>query len=236
MRIDAHQHFWRYDPAEYPWISEEMSVLRRDWLPADLEPELRARGIDGCVAVQARHGLEETRFLLELADEHSFIRAVVGWIDLCADDVEARLAEVAHPKLKGVRHIVQDEPDDRFLLDGAFGRGVEIAAGELEPWGSQIRALARHPHVACKLSGMVTEAAWNRWSADDFRPYLDTVFEAFGEDRLLYGSDWPVCLLAAPDYSMVHGLIDGWSQTLDPGAREKIFGLNATRVYGISQP
>lgn len=276
MRIDAHQHFWTFDPAEHGWITDAMPELRRDFRPGDLGPLLRRQGLDGCIAVQARQSLEETRWLLALARRHSFIRGVVGWADLRSPGVDADLESLAaDPRLRGIRHLVQDEPDDAFLLREDFRRGVGrlrrfglvydilihprhlpaairfadalpeqpfvldhlakpwVKDRVLEPWRAEIRELARRPHVAVKLSGLVTEAAWKRWSPADFDPYLDAALEAFGEDRLLFGSDWPVCLLSA-SYEQVHDLVASWAATrLSAAARARLFGGNAVRIYGI---
>jgi L-fuconolactonase len=276
MKIDSHQHFWRYRPETHGWIDERMGVLKRDYLPEDLAPLLRAQGFDGCVAVQAAQTLDETHFLLDLSDHHAFIRAVVGWVDLRSPDVEWQLADLArHPRFKGVRHIVQSEPDDRFLVREDVLRGLavlepfglaydiliyarqlpaaielarrlprqrfvldhiakpEIAAGRVSPWKEQVRELAASPNASCKLSGMVTEAAWKGWTAADFRPYLDVVFEAFGPDRLMIGSDWPVCLLAG-DYGTVMGLVEDYMAGRPAAEREKVLGGNAARFYRIS--
>lgn len=275
MRLDAHQHFWRYSPAEYGWIDARMGRIARDFLPADLQPELARAGFDGCLAVQARTSLAETRFLLELARAHPFVRGVVGWIDFTAPDVARLLAELAPEKaLVGLRHIVQAEPDD-FLLRPDFQRGITALAGtglvydvlvyprQLEavrrfvaafpgqafvldhlakpdiahavrdPWERQFRALGAFPNLACKLSGLVTEATWNAWKPADFRFYLDVALETFGEERLLFGSDWPVCLLAAHDWQAVHDLLLEWASVLSPAARAKLFGANAARLYRI---
>ncbi len=276
MRIDAHQHFWQYDPAEYAWISGGMTGLKRDFLPPDLKPLLDAAGFSGCVAVQARQSLEETRWLLDLARRYDYVRGVVGWVDLCAPDVERQLeAFAASPRFAGVRHIVQDEPDDRFLLRADFRRGIAalarfylaydvliyprqlpaaiefvrqfpnqrfvldhiakppIADGVLEPWATQVRALARHANVCCKLSGMVTEARWKQWEADDFRSYLDVIFEAFGPERLMIGSDWPVCTLSA-DYDAVMQLVTNFIAALSPAEQDAILGGNCARFYRLS--
>lgn len=276
MRVDAHQHFWIYEPVEYAWMTDDMSVLRRDRLPADLHERLTSRSLDACVAVQARQSLAETRWLLDLASESSFIRGVVGWVDLRAADVEDQLTRVAHPRLRGIRHVVQDEPDDEFLLRDDFARGVDVLAGHgltydiliyprqlpaalrfcerfpaqplvldhmakpdirsgaLEPWAAAIREMAQFDHVYCKMSGLVTEADWKNWRPDDFVPYLDVAYEAFGEDRVMFGSDWPVCELAA-DYASVHDLLERWASQLSATATEKLFGGNATRFYGLSE-
>jgi L-fuconolactonase len=276
VRVDAHQHFWRYSAREYGWIEARMGRIRRDFLPADLAPELGRAGLDGCVAVQARASEAETEFLLGLARAHPFVRGVVGWIDLQAGDVEAALARwAADPLLRGLRHGVQDEPDPDFLERPAFLRGVgalarhglaydllihprhlaaarrfvarfpalgivldhlakpAIARGEREPWESGFRALAELPNVSCKLSGLVTEARWNAWRPGDFRAYLDAALEVFGAERLLFGSDWPVCLLAAPSYRAVVELVLAWAEELAPAARAQLFGLNAARIYRL---
>lgn len=274
MKIDSHQHFWSYDPAQYPWIPPG-SALHRSWLPPDLAPLLAAAGLDGCVAVQARQTLEESRWLLELAEHHSIIKGVVGWVDLRSPTVARELAELArHPKFRGVRHVVQDEPDVNFMLGADFLRGIgelrahrltydiliypqqlpaaielarrfpeqpfvldhiakpHIKDGTLEPWRAQIRGLAKAQNVLCKVSGMVTEADHAAWKPSDFVPYLDVVFDAFGEDRLMYGSDWPVCLFAA-NYERMFGLIENYTRPLSAAARAKFFGENAARFYGL---
>lgn len=274
MKIDSHQHFWRYNPARDTWITDAMAVLRRDFLPEHLEPELAASQIDASIAVQADPSEEETLFLLELATRHEFIHGVVGWLDLSSATVEQRLESFArHRKLCGFRHIVQAEPDDRFMLRPAFLHGISrlkefgftydiliyprqlpaavelvskfpdqlfvidhlakphIRENRTTGWDREMRGLAAHSNVYCKVSGLVTEADWNGWAADDFRPYLDLVFEAFGVDRLMFGSDWPVCLLAA-EYGEVADVITGYTQQLPQSDRQKIFGLNAARFYG----
>ena len=275
MKIDAHQHFWRYHPVEHAWIGDDMAGLKRDYLPEDLQPELRAAGFDGCVAVQASGSEAETRFLLDLAERHPFVRGVVGWVDLRAEDAADRLAHFArNPLLRGIRHPVQDEPDDRFMLRSDFRRGLgylkqfdlcydllihprhlpvaaELVSGfpdqpfvldhlakpfireqRMDPWQSEIRALAAFPSVSCKLSGLVTEAAWGQWQPADFRPYLDTALEAFGPDRLLIGSDWPVCRLSA-SYGETMGLVTDYLRALSETERAKVLGENAARVYRI---
>jgi L-fuconolactonase len=274
-RIDAHQHFWKYDPAEFGWIDDSMAALRRDFLPGDLEPLLKANGFDGCVAVQARQSLEETHFLLDLADAHPFIVGVVGWVDLQAKDIRDRLASVADRKrLVGVRHIVQGEPDDRFLLRPEFCRGIEalaelglaydiliyprhlpvaaefvarfpgqrfvldhlakpeIRGGEIEAWKRDLHRLASFPNVLCKLSGLVTEAEWQAWTAQGLRPYLDVAFEAFGAERLMIGSDWPVCTVAA-SYERTMGLVKDYLKDRPAGVQAAVLGGNAQRFWNL---
>ena len=272
MHLDAHQHFWRYDPVQYPWIPRQ-SALARDWLPRDLTSLQQPLGLDGSIAVQARQSLAESDWLLGLADADEGIHGVVGWVDLQAESVEQDLARLArHPKFVGVRHVVQDEPDDRFLLRPAFLRGVKllptygltydiliypkqlpaaiefvrqfpeqpfvldhiakplIRDGILAPWDEQIRQLAQFPNVMCKLSGMVTEADHQGWTADDFRRYLDVVVEAFTPQRLMWGSDWPVCLLAA-SYEQVWSLVTDYTSEWSQTDRAALFGSNAARFY-----
>jgi L-fuconolactonase len=273
QRIDAHQHFWKYSAAEYPWIPHG-SPLQRDCLPKDLAKEQAKVGLHGSIAVQARQTLEETRWLLELSDESPLLRGVVGWVDLRSDYVEEQLAEfVRHPKFVGVRHVVQDEPNE-FMLQPDFLGGIEalrefgltydiliyprqlpaaiqlvktfpeqpfvldhiakpdIKTGTISTWREQIRELAEAPNLLCKVSGMVTEADHRAWKPDDFRPYLDLIFETFGPDRLMFGSDWPVCLLAA-NYEQTFALVDEYTRSLPPAAREALFGGNAARFYGV---
>jgi L-fuconolactonase len=275
MRIDSHQHFWRYSAAEYPWIDETMLPLRRDYLPDDLRPEMARARIHACIAVQARQTLEETRWLLDLADGNPFIAGVVGWVDLQADDVLEQLGMLSsHRKLVGVRHIVQSEPDDRFLLRAAFCRGVsaladldltydiliyprhlpvaadfvarfdrqrfildhlakpEIRAGEIRQWEHGVRRLAELPNVFCKVSGLVTEADWHRWTPDQLRPYVDVVFDCFGADRLMAGSDWPVCTLAA-DYGRTLSVVEEHVSRRPAAERVAVMGGTAERVWKL---
>lgn len=276
-RIDAHQHFWRYDAAKYPWIGDGMDALRRDRLPQDLRPLLDARGIDACIAVQARAGEAENAFLLQLAETHDWIAAVVGWVDLFAGDAAERIAHWrAHPKLAGIRHLLQDDPDPAATLaDPRFGRGIaalqaqrlvfdilvrgpaQLAAvpafaarhdghwlvldhlgkpaiggdGEAE-WRRALRLLAAEPHVLCKLSGLVTEVATPRIDADAIHRHLDAALEAFGPGRLMFGSDWPVCLLRA-GYAQVAALVGDWATRLSPDERAQLWGGTAARCYGL---
>ncbi len=252
-----------------------MAVLKRDFLPQDLSQELKASGMDGCVAVQADQSEKETLFLLELAEKNEIIRGVVGWVDLSAPNVAERLEFFSnYDQLCGFRHIVQAEPDDRFMLREPFLRGIEhlgefgftydiliythqfpaaielagklpdqpfvldhlgkppIKAKQFQPWAQHIKALASNRNVYCKVSGMVTEADWQHWQADDFKPYLDLLFQTFGVERLMFGSDWPVCLLAG-GYSRVVELVANYTQKLTALEQKKIFGLNAMRFYGL---
>jgi L-fuconolactonase len=272
MRLDSHQHFWNYNAEQYPWIQSSWPI-KRTFLPDDLAPLLAQAGLDGCIAVQARQTLEESRWLLELADQSAIIKGVVGWVDLRSDKVEEQLAQFAsHPKFVGVRHVVQDEPDDDFMVRPDFLRGISklkqfnlpydiliypkqlpaaiklvqqfpeqpfvldhiakphIKDGTISPWREQILELAKTPNLLCKVSGMVTEAKWQGWRYDHFVPYLDVVSEAFGVDRLMYGSDWPVCLLAG-SYPQVHSLTRRYFASQSEVAKAKIFGGNATRFY-----
>ena len=275
MKLDSHQHFWRYDATQYPWIPAG-SPLQRDWLPADLAALQAPLGFGGSIAVQARQSLAESHWLLGLADADPRILGVVGWVVLQSVSVEESLATLAaHPKFVGVRHVVQDEADDRFMLRPAFLRGLSrlrahgltydllvyprqlpaaievvrqfpdqpfvldhvakplIRDGIVTPWREQIRELARFPNVCCKVSGMVTEADHRAWKPDQFHPYLDVVLEAFGPGRLLFGSDWPVCLLAA-SYAEVLELATGalvaragWNAA----EQDAFFQGNARRFY-----
>lgn len=275
MTIDAHQHFWHYHPVKDAWITEEMKVIQRDFLPQDLQPVLQENGIDGCIAVQADQSEEETTFLLELAAKHAFIRGVVGWIDLRAANLEERLAHFSQFKtLKGFRHIVQGEPDPAFLLREDFCKGIQalkkydltydilvypvqlpavagfvqrfpehrlvidhlakpdFKTGDISTWEKQMRTIAQHQQVHCKLSGMVTEADWQHWEPAHFAPFLDVALEAFGADRLLFGSDWPVCQVAG-SYAQVKEIVTDYISRLSATEQAKIMGGNAVRFYNL---
>ena len=274
-RLDAHQHFWRYSPKTHGWINDAMAVLKKDFLPEDLLPHLKKRGYDGCVAVQAEQNVKETGWLLDLADQHPFIKGVVGWVDLLAADVATTLAPLAkRKKLRGIRHVVQGEPDD-FMRRPDFQRGIaalaplkltydilvyhrqlpaalalvekfprqpfvidhlakpDIKHALRDPWTSDMRALAKHPHVFCKVSGMVTEADWKHWTPAQLKPYLDVVFEAFGPERLMIGSDWPVCTVAA-DYDRTMSVVEEYVAKLPARAQEAVLGGTAAKFYGLT--
>ncbi|MEQ8847692.1 amidohydrolase family protein [Botrimarina sp.] len=275
MIVDAHHHFWDYSPDEYGWIDpESMGGIARNFAPGDLRAVLDAAGVDAAVSVQARQTVDETKWLLSLADDAPWIAGVVGWAPLAAADARERLAELAHPKLCGVRHVVQDEPDDRFLLREDFNRGVAalldfelvydllvferhlgvaaefvdrhpsqpfvldhlakppINSGELQGWRRGLGELAQRPNVYAKLSGLVTEADWTRWRREDLLPCLDAALESFGPDRLMFGSDWPVCLLAS-GYEDWKRIIDDWAAPLSPSERSRLMGGVACEVYGL---
>lgn len=277
MRIDAHQHFWKYDAGEYVWIDDSMRALRRDFLPPESAREMAGVGFDGCVAVQARQTLEETRWLLALADAHPSIVGVVGWIDLQggAGRVFAQLQSFAgHPRLVGLRHIAQSEPDDRFLVRPQVVEGVGVLAdlglafdiliyrrhlpvaadlverlpkqrfvldhlakpdvrgAEIDEWARDIRRLAAHGNVFAKLSGLVTEADWTGWTPADIRPYLDVAFDAFGWQRLMIGSDWPVCTVAA-DYARTMRIVLDYVSSRPSHEQDAILGGNAHRFWNL---
>jgi L-fuconolactonase len=273
MKIDAHVHFWRYDPEEYGWIDQSMAALQRDFLPAGLKSAMDRAGVEACVAVQARQSIEETRWLLDLADAHPFIAGVVGWVDLQSDEAGAQIEPFGrNPRLVGLRHIVQSEPDDRFLLRPAFCRGIamledldlaydiliypkhlavaaefvarfkrqrfvidhlakpDVRSGEFREWSKGLRRLAAFPNVYCKLSGLVTEADWGRWTAGQLRPYLDAAFECFGAHRLMAGSDWPVCTVAA-DYGRTWAIVNDYLRDRPSEERDAVLGGSAQRFW-----
>lgn len=277
MTIDSHQHFWYFDPERHSWIDDSMALLKRNFLPFDLRPLLAGQGIDGCIAVQADQTEDETTFLLDLAASYDFIKGVVGWIDLRAENIEARLEYFSQfERLCGFRHIVQGESDVNFLLRSSFRRGIAllenhqftydllvfphqlgavlefvrafprqmfvidhlakpyIRDGFFDGWATLMRAIAQHENVWCKVSGMVTEADWSGWRYSNFVPYLDLVFESFGPSRILYGSDWPVCLLGG-SYQDVKGIIDRYISQLSVAERQGIWGDNAVAFYGLGE-
>jgi L-fuconolactonase len=275
LRIDAHQHFWRFQRHEYGWIDDSMAGLQRDFLPADLQRDMTRAGFTASVAVQARQTLDETHSLLALADAYPFIAGVVGWVDLQAPDARAQIEQFRrHPKFVGVRHIVQGEADDRFLLRPEFGRGLSLLAefdlaydlliysrhlavatelaarfpaqrfvldhlakpdvrrGEMRSWEAELRRLAACSNVWCKLSGLVTEADWGAWTPAQLRPYLDVAFECFGPARLMIGSDWPVCTLAA-DYARAMAVVVEYVGDRPASERDGVLGGNARRFWNL---
>ena len=275
MRIDSHQHFWKYHPVKEAWITDDMKIIQRDFLPADLLPLLQENNIDGCVAVQADQSEAETNFLLQLADNNKCIKGVVGWVDLQSANLEERLEHFSqYKKLKGFRHIVQSEPQDDFLLGDNFCTGIkklskynftydilifpkhlpyatefvqrfpqqafvldhlakpDLKKADFVEWEKGIRALAAYPNVSCKVSGMVTEADWKNWKSDDFTYCLDTITEAFGINRLMFGSDWPVCLLAA-SYQETWNIAHRYFMQFSINEQEKLWGKNAINFYHL---
>ncbi|MEK9603486.1 MAG: amidohydrolase family protein [Flavobacteriaceae bacterium] len=274
MRIDSHQHFWKFDPVRDAWIDDSMKEIARDFLPKDLEPLLSANKIDGCVAVQADQSEIETEFLLDLARKNPIIKGVVGWVDLCADNLNQRLSVYSkNPLLKGVRHIVQAEKEG-FMLKDSFLRGIDqlknfdltydiliyphqleeaiglveknpeqpfvvdhlakpyIKDKKINEWAHHIKKLGTNTNVYCKLSGMLTESDWNHWKASDFDNYLKVVIEAFGSDRLMFGSDWPVCLLAG-SYQHSLRIVEDFIGKLSIDDQNKIMGENAINFYNL---
>ncbi len=274
--IDSHQHFWQVGRFDYPWMIPEIAVLCQDYLPPALEPILKRCGVEQTILVQASNSVAETRWLLSLADRHSFIGGVVGWVDLQADDVDRQLDELAHPKFKGVRHLVESEAADDWLarpnvIRGLFELAVRqlsydllvhtkhlkyaervtqecpavrlvvdhmakppIAGREIDNWRREIKKLTAYPNVWCKLSGLVTEADHQRWSASDLKPYVETALEYFGTRRMMFGSDWPVCLLAA-SYDRVLETAQSLTAELSSEDRERVFSENAKEFYRIRE-
>lgn len=275
IRIDAHQHFWNYDPAKHIWMNEQMGVLKTDYLPSDLEPLLKNCGLDGCVAVQANQAEVENEFLLDLANQFDFIKGIVGWVDLQAYDVVERLSYYQQfSKIKGFRHVIHDEPDIDFMHRAAFMSGLlqlksfnytydllifpkhlpntiellkvfnqqlfvidhiakpNIKNGEIDTWKKHLKEVASFENVYCKISGMVTEADWSAWKKEDFTKYLDAVVEAFGINRIMYGSDWPVCTLAA-SYEAQFSIVKDYFSSFSRTEQDNFFGGNASKFYKI---
>ncbi|CAN5495482.1 amidohydrolase family protein [soil metagenome] len=274
-RIDAHQHFWNFDPVRDSWINNDMQVIRRDFSPADLKPILDKHHMEGCVAVQADQSELENELLLKYAADNDFIKGVVGWVDLRADDIDQRLQYYKQsPKLKGFRHVLQGETDRALMLNPVFMAGIDalsaydytydiliypdqlgytlqfvrefpnqrfvidhigkpdIKNNLIESWAKKIRAVSACENVWCKVSGMVTEADWLNWSSDDFKPYLDVVFNAFGVNRLMFGSDWPVCNVAG-GYDKMLMLIKNYTLSLSADEQARFWGLNAIEFYKL---
>lgn len=276
MRIDAHQHFWKYNTVEFDWINDEMKIIRKDFLPGDLEPLLNKNNIDGCIAVQTKQTEDENNFLLKLANENDFIKGIVGWVNLMADDIENRLTYWhQYKKIKGFRHILQGETNRGLMLEENFKRGISlldkfdftydilifpdqlkyalelvkvfpeqkfvidhlakpyIKASKIDAWKNDIEKFKSCENVFCKVSGMVTEAAWNNHSLETFKPYMNVITETFGTKRLMYGSDWPVCLIAASSYNEVFQIAADYFSSFSQEEQEDVFGNNAVRFYNL---
>jgi L-fuconolactonase len=275
MQIDAHQHFWKFDPVRDSWITEDMAVIQRNFMPEDLQLLLEQNGFGGCVAVQADQSEEQTNFLVELANGFPFIKGVVGWVDLQAEDITERLQQFSqHKIIKGFRHVLQGEPQRDLMLSQKFIKGIAalkafnftydllvfpdqliysknlvaqfpeqkfvldhlakpyIRKKEIKEWTLDMESIAKLPNVWCKLSGMVTEADWKGWQKDDFRPYIDVVVEAFGIGKIMFGSDWPVCQVAA-SYNEVVEIVKDYFSSFSRDEQEKVFGGNAAGFYNL---
>ncbi|WCT14092.1 amidohydrolase family protein [Mucilaginibacter jinjuensis] len=276
QKIDSHQHFWIYDPVKDSWITPEMEVIKHDFMPGDLKPLLEQHQVSGCIAVQADQSEQETLFLLDLAAHNPFIKAVVGWVDLQADDIEERLTFFSkYSQIKGFRHIIEAEPDPDFLLNEKFKNGIaklakyqfsydlllrpihlpaairlvkefpdqafvidhlakpEIRSQKMADWEKDIKHIARYPNVYCKVSGFCTEANWLNWRREDITPYLDVVFTSFGPNRVMFGSDWPVCLLAG-GYAKTIEVLEDYLTDFPHSAQENFWNNNAATFYRIS--
>ncbi|MEO0452924.1 MAG: amidohydrolase family protein [Verrucomicrobiota bacterium] len=274
MKIDAHQHFWNYDPLRHDWITDEMSVIRQSFTPEDIQPLLAEHGFDACVLIQVQQSEEETTSFLELAQQHAFIGGVVGWLDLRANDLGERIDTFAQDNaFKGVRHILQAEPEG-FMTDPRFIAGVtELAKKDLsydilttesqlpevlqfidrlpemrlvidhlskpdiknnsfDQWAEHMNVLSQYEHVHVKLSGMATEACWQTWQAADLKPYIDYCLEQFGPSRLMFGSDWPVCLIAGSYGRVLDSLLEAISE-LSTDEKNQILGETAATFYRI---
>lgn len=276
MRLDAHHHFWHYDPVDYGWIDDDMAAIRRDFLPADLDKATAEAGIDGVISVQARQMEAETAWLLELAAQSDLIRGVVGWLPMVSPELPALLDRHAAPKLVGLRHVLQGEPDPAYMLGADFNRGIaeltrrnlaydililerqlpqaielvdrhpeqrfivdhvakpRIRAGELQPWADHMAELARRPNVWCKLSGMVTEADLRSWTVEQLTPYMEAALASFGPQRLMFGSDWPVCLAGMP-YARWVEIVGQFISRLSTDEQASFWSGNAIRAYRLDR-
>lgn len=276
LKIDAHQHFWQYNPVRDAWINNDMAILQEDFLPEHLQPILEHYDFQGTVVVQSDQSPEENHFQLRNAEQHPFIKAVVGWVDLQAPDLEEQLRSYQqYPKLKGFRSMLQSDPDRSRMLRPDFQAGIamlqsfgytfdilvlpdqlkyaealvaafpdmrfvlnhlgkpNIRLRQFEDWVADIQALAAHQQVYCKVSGMVTEADLTRWKFEDFKPYIDTIFECFGIERVMYGSDWPVCRLAAT-FGEVMAILENYTANFTEAERQLFWAQNAIRFYNIN--
>jgi L-fuconolactonase len=274
--IDAHQHFWQLDRGDYDWITAEQGILFRDYLPRDLKPTLNKHGIDKTIVIQATPTIEETDYLLELYEQHEFIAGVVGWIDLNAlsfgEDYH-RLRE--HAGFVGIRPMLQDITDDRWILKPTVMKNVEkmfkddfpmdmliyprhlpiirellqafpklkavinhaakpdIANGLIDNWRNDIYPIAQYENVYCKISGLITEADHQHWTLADISPYINELVQSFGPSKLMFGSDWPVCLQAG-NYGDVYQVFqDSLSGQVSKEARFKMSDENAKKFYNL---
>ena len=275
MIIDTHHHLWDFNETDYGWMDDSMKVLKRSYLPGEFQEEILKAGVGGTIVVQARQMLEETLWLLDLSDRHSFIKGVVGWVDLCAEDLEDQLELLSrHPRLVGVRHVIHDEADDEFMLRPSFLRGIRtlgkfkltydlllfprhlarahklvklfpeqrfvldhmakpfIRKGLLTPWQEELESLSTGDNVWCKVSGMVTEGDLKSWKFEDFVPYMEAAFKAFGTERILLGSDWPVCKLAG-EYEQVLQIPLTFTEQMSDREKERIYYKNALECYQL---
>lgn len=275
LKIDSHNHFWKYDAVRDGWITPDMAVIQRDFLPDDFWPVLEQNNFNGCVVVQSDQSIAENDFHLKNADENNFIKGIVGWVNLQNDKVESKLAWYqSFKKMKGFRHVLQGETDRALMLKPAFKKGISLLAkygftydilifpdqlkyaaelvkefpgqkfvidhiakppikkGEIKEWKKDIEAVAQYENVYCKISGMVTEANWKQWVLKDFTPYIDTVVECFGTKRIMYGSDWPVCLVAA-SYDDTLGIVKKYFSSFSVNEQQLFFGGNATQFYNL---
>jgi L-fuconolactonase len=274
LTIDTHHHFWRYDPVEYDWITDDMSRIKKDFLPEQLVELIEKAGVDSVISVQARQMVRETEWLLDMATKNDFIRGVIGWLPLVDPAVESYLEGYAENRLlKGLRHVLQGEKDE-YMHAKEFNHGIgllqkynlvyeilifekqlpaaiqlvdhhqnqvfvldhiakpRIAENIFSPWKENIHFLAERPNVYCKISGLVTEADYHNMTVGQLTTYLDTVMDAFGPDRLMFGSDWPVCLVAC-EYEVWIDLIRNWLKHMSINEQVMIMGGNAVKVYGL---
>ena len=276
MIIDSHQHFWNYEPIKDSWIDDSMSVLKKDFLPKTLNKIYEINSVYGCVSVQADQSEDETVFLLNHASTNTFIKGIVGWLDIKSPKLDELLSFYSkNPFFKGLRHIVQDEKEKDFMLNSDFQRGLSCLnkynltydilikdyqmdqtikmvkkntnqifvldhigkpkiLKQIDPlWKKNIRELSSHENVYCKVSGLVTETELLKWKINDFTPYLEVVFEAFGTDKIMYGSDWPVCLLAS-DFKDTLDILNYYTSSFSENEKNKVMSLNAIKAYNLS--
>jgi L-fuconolactonase len=273
--IDAHQHFWKYNSKEFDWITDDMAVIRKDFLPEDLFPILQKNNADGCVTVQVNQTEKENELFLNYAEKYDFIKGIVGWVDLMAADIEIKLAYWhQHKKLKGFRHILQGEKDRALMLQPSFKNGISllkkfdfsydiliypdqlkyafelaslfpdqkfvidhlakpyIKSGNIQQWKKDVQAFKTLENVYCKISGMVTEADWNNHSSETFKPYLDIISETFGTKKMMFGSDWPVCLVAS-SYENVLKIVQDYFSQYSLDEQNNIFRNNTIEFYDL---
>jgi L-fuconolactonase len=272
--IDAHQHFWKYNIQKHSWINEEMRLIQKDFLPLDLKLVLEQNLVEACISVQVDQTNEETLFQIDCAKSNSFIKGIVGWVDLMDLNIDITLIDLKKSSsIKGFRHILQGIKKG-YMLQPQFIRGLNclsefgftydlliynnqmleaiellkevgnlpivldhiakpnIKNNDILNWSKEIKLLAQYKNLNCKISGLITEADWEKWTPEQIYPYLDVVVDAFGFDRIMFGSDWPVCLVAST-YERWLNLLQTYFVKFSATEQEKFFSLNCESFYKL---
>ena len=274
MHIDSHQHFWNYETGKRSWLTDDMKLLQKDFLPEAIQPTLQQHKIEGCIAVQSQNAESENDFLLQLADANDFIKGIVAWTDLQASNLEQKLVAYSRNHLiKGFRHIPQAE-EIAVILSPAFRNGLEMLSkngftydiladteqlryayqlatqlpnqkfvidhmgkppigwDKTADWKRNISQFGPLQNVYCKVPGISHEANGENISSETVNPFLDIITAVFGTSRLMYGSNWPVCLLKT-DYETTWNLTESYFQSFSDSEKKAVFGGNAKQFYNL---